>query len=208
MLGPILFLVFINDIGNCVQHSIIRCFADDTRLCKSIENREDVIKLQHDLERVITWSKRNNMQLHEDKFEYICHMANRNVSNSLLELPFTAEVFQYHTNSGTLSPVDYLRDLGVIVSSDLSWSNHIGRICDVARQMGAWACSVFYTRDQITMLTLYKSLVRCHLEYCSPLWNPSKIGEIQLLESVQRSFTRKIAGMSDLGYWNRLKHFH
>ena len=145
------------------------------------------------------------MQLHEDKFEYICHMANQKVSSTLLELPFTAEVFQYHTNSGILSPVDNLRDLGVIVSSNLSWSNHIGRICDVARQMGAWVCSVFYTRDQLTMLTLYKSLVRCHLEYCSPLWNPSKIGEIQQLESVQRSFTRRIAGMGDLGYWDRLK---
>ena len=55
------------------------------------------------------------------------------------------------------------------------------------------------------MLTLYKLLVRCHLEYCSPVWNPTKIGEIQELESVQRSFTRKISGDRDLDYWERLK---
>ena len=55
------------------------------------------------------------------------------------------------------------------------------------------------------MLTLYKSLIRSHLEYCSPLWHPSKIGDIQELESVQRTFTARITGMKELNYWNRLK---
>ena len=205
VLGPILFLIFINDIHSCVQHSIVRCFADDTRLCKSITSCSDISKLQTDLENVIAWSRRNNMQLHQDKFELMCHSSNRKLISNLLELPFTSELFQYDTDTGTISPVDHLRDLGVTVTSELSWSTHIGMICNTARKMAAWVCSVFYIREQEIMLTLYKSLVRCHLEYCSPLWNPSKISEIQELESVQRSFTRRISGLSELGYWDRLK---
>ena len=205
VLGTILFLIFINDIVLCVQSATIRCFADDTRLCKSISYCSDVSTLQSDLDNVIDWSSRNNMALHEDKFEYITHR--ENMSNTLLSLPFTSMYFQYHTSSGeTLTPTSHLRDLGVIISEDLSWSKHIGTICNKARQMGAWVFSVFSTRSTDVLIILYKSLVRCHLEYCSPLWNPHKVSDIQKLEGIQRSFTAKIHGMRDLHYWDRLRH--
>ena len=55
------------------------------------------------------------------------------------------------------------------------------------------------------MLTLYKSMVRSLLEYCCPLWHPSKICDIQELGSVQKAFTARITGMRDLHYWDRLQ---
>ena len=55
------------------------------------------------------------------------------------------------------------------------------------------------------MLTLYKSMVRSLIEFCSPLWNPTKIADIQELESVQKTFTSKIGGCRNLDYWERLK---
>ena len=104
-----------------------------------------------------------------------------------------------------LTPVDQLRDLGITVSSDMSWTSHIRSSCDKARKMAAWVFSVFHSRNTGVMLTLYKSLVRSHLEYCSPLWNPAKVYDIQELESVQRTFTSKIHGLQHLHYWDRLK---
>ena len=71
--------------------------------------------------------------------------------------------------------------------------------------MSAWVFSVFQNRSVEAMLTLYKTMVRSHLEYCCPLWNPSKIGDIQILEAVQRSFTSRIHGFQHLDYWQRLK---
>ena len=136
VLGPILFLMFINDIASCVLHSTLRCFADDTRICRSISGSHNVTELQSDLDKVTKWSSRNNMALHEDKFEYICHLINKR--NPLYELPFVHEQFQYRTSTGTiLTPVDQLRDLGITVSSDTSWTSHIRSSCDKARKMAA-----------------------------------------------------------------------
>ena len=81
-----LFSEFINDIAQCVSDSIIRCFADDTRVSKAIGCEEDVSTLQSDLIKVIQWSDKNNMSLHKDKFEYISYQHNRH--NTLTELPF------------------------------------------------------------------------------------------------------------------------
>ena len=53
---------------------------------------------------------------------------------------------------------------------------------------------------------LYKSMVRSLVEYCCPLWNPIKVGDIQELESVQKTFTTRICDMKDIHYWDRLKH--
>lgn len=161
-----------------------------------------MMMLQQDLTNVTEWSIRNNMSLHEDKFEFMSHSANR--SNALQHLPFTSQVYQYTTSKGSLVPVDRLRDLGVTVSSDLSWTAQIKTMANKARQKAAWVLSVFHTRNPTIMLTLYKSMVRSLLEYCCPLWNPRKISEIQELEGVQRTFTARIAGVQDLNYWERL----
>ncbi len=204
VLGPILFLIFINDIEHCITKSIIRCFADDTRVSKSVTCEQDVSLLQDDLFSVIQWSERNNMTLHMDKFEYMCHQHNRR--STLVELPFVSELYQYSiSHDKSLTPVGQLRDLGVLISNDLSWTPHIKTIANKARQKAAWVFSVFQTRSPVIMLTLYKSMVRSLLEYCSPLWHPSKISDIQELESVQKAFSARITGMSDLHYWDRLQ---
>jgi hypothetical protein len=204
VLGPILFILFINDLQGCVMNSKVSFFADDTRISKQISCEQDVQLLQQDLDSVILWSKYNNMKLHEDKFELMIHKSNKN--NMLYELPFVSECMMYTISNGDeLQPVHTLRDLGVTVSSDLSWSTHISTIASKARSMASWVFSVFKTRNITTMMTLYKSLVRSILEYCCPLWNPHKLVDIQQLESVQRTFTRRISGVQHLNYWERLK---
>ncbi|KAL5270062.1 hypothetical protein ACHWQZ_G003521 [Mnemiopsis leidyi] len=54
------------------------------------------------------------------------------------------------------------------------------------------------------MMTLYKSLIQSKVEYCCPLWNPSRISDIQTIENIQREFTRRISGLKERNYWERL----
>ena len=205
VLGPILFLIFINDIYHCIKYSTIKCFADDTRISKAITCEGDVKALQDDIDAVVEWSVNNNMTLHEDKFEYICHSAKK--TNLLRHLPSVSEFYQYKTSmdNGYSIPSSAVKRSGILVSQDLSWSTHIRSTCDKARRKACWVLSVFFTRSPTVMLNLYKSMVRSLLEYCSPLWSPTKITDIQELESVQRTFTSRIAGCHDLDYWKRLK---
>ena len=204
VLGPILFILFINDLESCIKHSSVRFFADDTRISKQISSENDVNLLQEDLDNTIQWSKANNMMLHDDKFELIIHK--HKPKSPVYELPFMSELMSYTVSTGeSITPVQTLRDLGIIVSSSLSWRPHISAIVQRARSVAAWVFSAFKARDVTTMLTLYKSLVRCLVEYCCPLWHPSSILDIKLIEGIQRTFTSKIHGMQHLSYWQRLQ---
>ena len=183
VLGPLLFIIFINDMKLSVKGSIIKLFADDTRILKHIVSTDDTLVLQSDLSSVIKWAKKNNMSLHEDKFELLIHR--HNPQNLLLEHAFAVQCQTYEVSDGNLLyPVDKVKDLGIILSSDLSWGSHISTIASRARKVAAWVLSAFKTRNMLTMMTLYKSLVRSHLEYCCPLWNSCKTSETQEIEGV------------------------
>ena len=100
VLCPILYIIFINNIDLCIAQSIIRSFADDTRVSKPICCEKYVSLLQNDFEKVILWSDKNNiLTLHKDKFEYMSYQHNR--QNYPLELPFVCEQFQYKVSGTT-----------------------------------------------------------------------------------------------------------
>ena len=202
VLGPILFLVYLNEISSVLQHSLGSSFADDTRLMKAVNGVTDTFKLQSDLNSVVQYSKENNMKLHENKFELLSY---RNNTSTLRELPYAEEFSQYLTPGGfLLQPKPTVKDLGVNLSDNLSWSPHISKIAADAKKMASWVLGVFQDRSIPTMLHLYKSLIRCRLEYCSPVWSPSSTADIQKLEEIQRFFTKKIAGLSTTAYHDRL----
>ena len=205
VLGPLLFILYLNDLSSYINHSTARSFADDTRIMKEIKSTTDIDLLQSDLDAAILWSKRNNMLLHTDKFEYLCHGSG--MSKLLKQLPFSSQYYQYTTgDESQLEPTDIVKDLGVNIAADLSWSPHISIMCDDARKKISWVLSVFRDRSKITMLSLYKTLIRSKLEYCCCLWDPTKIEDIIKIESIQRLFTSKIQNLSDQHYWTRLKN--
>ena len=96
-------------------------------------------------------------------------------------------------------------DLGIIMSKDCSFNSHISSLSRKCNNLAGWILRSFVSRDRLTMLTLFKSLVISRLDYASQLWSPHKISQITQIEKVQRSFTKHITGLRDLSYHERLQ---
>ena len=196
VLGPLLFLIFIGDIDNSISHSFLSSFADDTRVGCGIKSNIDVLNLQNDLDHLYHWANRNNMEFNDVKFELLRYGKN----NSL------KEDSKYFSNNGEpIKEKSNVKDLGVTMSNSANFSIHINNVISKTNQLSAWILRTFKSRNQEIMLTLWKSLVIPHFDYCSQLYSPSRVSEIQQLEMVQRSFLRKIKGTKSLNYWEQLK---
>ena len=135
------------------------------------------------------------MELNAEKFELLCDRVNPD-----------PHPCSYKSNTGTIiHEKGHLKDLGITMSADASFRQHIQSTIVAAQNQCSWILRTFRTRDATPMLTLWRSLVQCKLDYCSQLWSPSKKGEIQAIEMVQRSFLRKIPSLKPLSYWDQLK---
>jgi hypothetical protein len=190
-----LFLVHIFDIDENALHAFMSSFADDTRAAGAISNIEDHNKLQHDLDNVYTWSENNNMKFNNEKFEHMTYGYNE----YLKSIPYTA------ADGKNIPTSNNVKDLGIYMSSNASFKEHIQTISAAATQMANWVLRTFITREPKVMIFLWKQLVLSRLEVGCPLWNPLQKGNIQSLEVVQKTFTRQISGMQGLDYWQRLE---
>ena len=195
VLGPLLFLVMIGDIDDNVISSSVSSFADDTRVLTGVTSTQDVLNLQTDLDTIYNWAQSNNATFNPDKFECLRYGRNQDIITSTSYL------------SNTQTPIECcssVRDLGVTMSSDASFSEHISNICSAASLKCGWILRTFKTRDRLPLVTLWKSLVQPILDYCCQLWCPAAAGLIQRIELVQVSYLKKIVGMGTKDYWEQL----
>ena len=197
VLGPILFLVMMTDIDDDIVHAVLKSFADDTRVSNSISNLNDMTNLQNDANTIYAWANNNNLEFNDLKFELIQYGADDDLKCSANYLS---------SSNNPIEPSTSVRDLGVIMQNDCTFSYQVDTAIADAKKRAGWALRTFKSRDPLTMLTLWKSLVLPKLEYCSQLWCPIKKGDILRLEDVQRSFVRKIRFQDsfDMNYWQRL----
>ena len=202
VIGPLLFLILIGDIDQNVAHAFLSSFADDTRLLREVNGVRDASSLQSDLEAVYQWAEDNNAFFNNTKFEALRYGIDEILKN----------ITSYTAPDGTIiTDKEHLKDLGVTMSADGTFKQHISNMCLSARNMCSWILRTFESRSPDLMLTVWKSLVLPILDYCSQLWSPSKVGEIQQIEDIQRAFTRKIRSSTSNNkedYWQRLESYH
>ena len=196
VLGPILFLIHISDIARGVSsNTTTSSYVDDTRVCRSMgDSDSDCQQLQNDLSSIYNWASDVNMTFNSDKFECLRYWPRKNKPD-----------FQYKSPDGNIiEEKQHLRDLGVEMGSDLTFSVHIANTVAAANKLVGWALRTFRRRSKMVMLTIWKCIIQAKLDYTSQLWSPSDQASIGSLESVARHFTAQIDDMSDLDYWDRL----
>lgn len=182
VLGPLLFLVYINDLASCVKFSTIRLFADDCVLYRKITDLSDSKKLQHDMNNVLLWCNKWSMKLNLTKCKCM-HVSQRtNVTNPNA----------YLLNNSPLSVVSSYKYLGLNITSNLSWHMHVDNICSNANRMLGYLRRNFSSAPSSLKLTLYKTLVRSKLEYACAIWDPSNITLVNSIEAIQNRATRFI----------------
>ena len=123
VLGPVLFLIFINDLPEDIN-SRTRLFADDCILYRQITSENDQQLLQEDLDRLATWEKTWGMEFHPQKCSVMRISRARTPRSS-----------QYHLKGVPLAEEQSSKYLGVDLQSNLSWKNHISRITKKSNNM-------------------------------------------------------------------------
>jgi hypothetical protein len=116
--------------------------------------------------------------------------------------------YSYNVEGNLLKTINKQKDLGVIVSKDLKWSLNVQAVSNKANKMlGFVKRSCFHASDPKVRKTLYLTLVRSQLGYCSQVWAPQTTHDIQTLERVQRRSTKFILSLpfrTDISYPKRL----
>jgi hypothetical protein len=163
ILGPLLFLIYINDIINASDLAKCIIFADDTNLFfkhKNLSTLYNIINVE--LNKISDWFKLNKLSLNVKKTSYILFQSgNKKINNAGLTISI---------DGITIEQADNTKFLGVIINSKLNWNDHIKVICNkISKNIGI----LFRTRNNLTphtLLMLYRSLIQPYIEYCNIVW--------------------------------------
>lgn len=201
-LGPLLFLLFINDL---VQKLTVPCllYADDLKIFLEINNLNDCVKLQQNLSLVAEWCSVNKMSLNCSK----CFVISFGSIKRKLFYNYTLDNYRLERQS-------VIRDLGVYFDENLSFHNHYDYIISKCNQLlGFISRSTKEFKNQTTFIYLYNSLIRSVIEYGCIIWSPFYKTHSERIEKIQKKFLSILVFRLNLGrkynsYHTRLQHFN
>jgi len=196
VLGPILFVLFINDLDRAVTAGqILNKFADDTKIAQVLETQEDAVALQASLDRLCQWADTWGMSFNVLK----CHVMHLGAQNPR---------YSYTMNGTRLAITEMERDIGVMVSSSLKPSQQCKKAAQTASTVLGQITRSFHYRDRHVFKKLYLQYVRPHLEFAVTAWSPWARADIECLENVQKRAVRAISGLKGQSYEEKLKELN
>ena len=185
ILGPVLFLLYVNDLPDAVTNSSVACFADDTKVFRRVDSITDAMLLQEDLNNLESWSNSCGLVFNEEE----C----KSLSITRCNEPI---IYPYKIKGKQLTSTPTEKDLGIWIASDLTWSKHVLNCCARANKLLGYVkrCSGEISNVRARR-SLYLSLVRSVLGYSSQVWSPQTVILMQRVERVQRRATKYILNL-------------
>lgn len=194
VLGPVLFLIYINDIPDTI-HNILKLFADDSKLFGKVNTIEEAEILQDDVYRSVDWSERWQLKFNNTKSKHM-HLGP--------ERGFSKFYMSRDRNTDPIKTVHEEKDLGVTFDSKLKFSVHIQNCVKTANRNLGIVRRTFAYLNKTSFLHLYKSIIRPHLEYGSSVWPVMYKKDSIAIENVQRRATKILPALRNKSYPERL----
>ena len=189
ILGPLLFLVFVNDLAWNLECPCFM-FADDIKIL----GNPSCDALQRDLDKISKWSIDWDMPINPKKSYHL-----------IQNLIGPTRTLLTPTGRSDIAKVDEVADLGVTVTADFSPSAQCAKAVATSRRASHRLRHIVASREPAVFIPLYKAFVRPFLEYCVQAWCPYLKRDIKSLEQVQKLATRYLVGMRGLTYDHRLE---
>ena len=196
VLGPLLFILYVNDIPDLV-HCNIKMFADDTKLFTPVRSQEDQEHLQCDIATLEDWTKDWLLEFNADKCK-LMQVGRPPPRNYTMTKMSGARVDHESINEE--------KDVGVWVTTGLKSSTQCQIASNKVMQALGMVRRSFKHITTESFVTLYRAYVRPHLEFCVQAWSPYMVKDIDSLEKVQCRAAKLVTSLAKLTYEQRLKH--
>ena len=188
VLGPLLFLLYINDLNKCSTVLNFLSFADDTTIYYSHKSVHCLLcTVNTELEKVSTWLKHNKLTLNTNNTKYLIFSSAQKLCK--IKDRHTWDIF---LNDTAIERVDKIKLLGVILSEDIKWESHITNLCNkLSRNVAILNKLKNYISSNV-LLKLYNTLIAPHLSYCVTVWGNSESYNLDRVLRLQKKAVRSI----------------
>ena len=194
VIGPLLFMIFINYLAEVIKSSKLFLFADDMKLFHAIYTEEDCTSLQQDLILAEQWTNTPLLKFHPNKCSHM-RIGLSSIRN---------DGYTLGPEHITLTNTDKMKDIGVTFDSSLNFEEHVRKKYIPNLLMGIIR-RTFDHMDEQCFSRIFKSLIRPHIEYANQIWSPHLKKHITSLENVKRRAIKLIPGFKDIEYKERLR---
>ena len=162
VLGPLLFLIYINDISKCSDILAMILFADDTNLFFSHKNMDTLQEtMNNELEKITTWLCTNKLSLNIKKTHFIIFKSKRKKLKKKVSIK---------RNAQPIEQLKYTKFLGLLFDEELSWKYHIDEVTNKISKMSGVLAKARHYLSLKTLQTLYNTMVYPYLSYCNIIW--------------------------------------